>query len=40
LSVWLASGLWMWWDLRGHRRWGVAAILGGTLSFFWFTTRL
>ena len=40
ILVWIASGLWMWWELRGHRRWGVAAILGGTLSFAWFAMRL
>ena len=40
ILVWIASGVWMWWDLRGHRRWGVAAIVSGTLSFVWFTTRL
>ena len=40
ILAWIASGLWMWWELRGHRRWGVVAILGGTLSFVWFTMRL
>jgi len=40
ILLWIASGVWMWWELRGHRRWGIAAILGGMLSFVWFTTRL
>ena len=40
ILVWIASGLWMWWDLRGHRRWGVVSILGGVVSFVWFTTHL
>ena len=40
ILAWIASGLWMWWELRGHRRWRVAAILGGTLSFAWFAMRL
>jgi hypothetical protein len=40
LVVWIASGRYMWWDLRGHRRWGWVAILAGTISFVVFTMRL
>jgi len=40
MIVWIASGLCMWWELPGQRRWGWAAILGGTLSFLFFTMRL
>jgi hypothetical protein len=40
MIVWIASGLFMWWELPGQRRWGWAAILAGTISFLFFTLRL
>ena len=40
MIVWIASGLYMWWELPGQRRWGWLAILGGTVSFLFFTLRL
>jgi hypothetical protein len=40
MIVWIASGLFMWWELPGQRRWGWVAILGGTASFLFFTLRL
>ena len=40
LVVWIASGLYMWWGLPGHRRWGWVAILCGTASFVVFTLQL
>ena len=40
MIVWIGSGLFMWWELPGQRRWGWVAILGGTLSFLFFTLRL
>jgi hypothetical protein len=40
IVLWVASGLYMWWAIPGHRRWGVAAILGGAASFLFFTMRL
>jgi hypothetical protein len=40
MIVWIASGLYMWWTLPGHRGWGWLAILGGALSFVVFTLRL
>jgi hypothetical protein len=40
MVVWAASGLYMWWGIRGHRRWGSLAILGGVLSFAIFTLGL
>jgi hypothetical protein len=40
MIVWIASGLYMWWELPGQRRWGWAAILAGTVSFLFFTLRL
>ena len=40
IVLWIASGLYMWWHVPGHRRWGWAAILGGAASFFLFTMNL
>lgn len=40
MIVWIASGLVMWWQLPGQRRWGWVAILAGTVSFLFFTLRL
>jgi hypothetical protein len=40
LVVWIASGLYMWWGLPGHRRWGWLAIVAGTASFVLFTLGL
>jgi hypothetical protein len=40
MMVWIASGLYMWWGLSGHRRWGLLAILAGTASFLVFTMGL
>ena len=40
MIVWVASGLYMWWELPGQRRWGWLAIVGGAASFLLFTMRL
>jgi hypothetical protein len=40
MIVWVASGLWMWWTIPGHRRYGGLAILGGAVSFLVFAARL
>jgi hypothetical protein len=40
MIVWVASGLYMWWGIPGHRRWGWVAILSGASSFLFFTIRL
>jgi len=40
IVVWIASGLYMWWGLQGHRAWGWIAILAGAVSFIGFTLRL
>jgi hypothetical protein len=40
MIAWIASGLYMWWELPGQRRWGWVAILAGTVSFLFFTLRL
>lgn len=38
--LWIASGLYMWWGVSGHRRWGWLAILSGVASFVFFASRL
>jgi hypothetical protein len=40
MILWIASGLYMWWELPGHRRWGCLAILAGTVSFVIFIFKL
>jgi hypothetical protein len=40
MTLWIASGLYMWWTLPGHRGWGWLAILAGAVSFVVFTTAL
>ena len=40
IIVWIASGLYMWWGLPGHRAWGWIAILAGAISFVGFTLQL
>ena len=40
ILVWVVSGLIMWWPLRRHRGWGLAAILAGVTSFVLFAARL
>jgi hypothetical protein len=40
MIVWIASGLYMWWGLPGHRRFGWLTILAGTSSFLVFTFGL
>jgi len=40
ILLWIASGLYMWWGVRGHRRWGWLAIAFGTASFLVFALRL
>lgn len=40
MIVWIASGLYMWWGLPGHRLWGWVAIVAGAASFVLFTFRL
>jgi hypothetical protein len=40
ILLWVASGLVMWWELRGHRRSGLLAILAGVIAFVVFTVRL
>ena len=40
ILLWIASGLYMWWGIPGHRRWGWMALAVGTVSFVCFTLRL
>ena len=40
IVMWIASGLYMWWALPGSRRWGLAAIVAGALTFTFFAVRL
>jgi hypothetical protein len=40
MLVWIASGIYMWWGLPGHRGWGWLALLSGAGSFAWFVWRL
>ena len=40
MLLWIASGLYMWWELPGQHRWGWVAIAAGTASFAFFTLRL
>jgi hypothetical protein len=40
MLLWIASGIYMWWGLRRLRRWGLAALAGGALSFAWFLSNL
>lgn len=40
LLLWIATGLYMWSQLRAHRGWGWLALLGGCASFGFFLYRL
>ena len=38
--VWIASGLYLWWNIRRLRFWGFATIAGGMVAFFLFMVGL
>lgn len=38
--LWIVSGLYLWWGVPGHRRWGWLAILSGAGSFLVFALGL
>ncbi len=40
ILLWIASGLYMWWGVRGHGAGGWMAIAFGTASFIVFSFRL
>jgi len=31
--LWVASGIWMWWEMKSARRWGALAVAGGIALF-------
>lgn len=33
MVFWALSGLWMWWEMRATRRWGLVSMLGGLGMF-------
>jgi hypothetical protein len=40
MLLWIGSGLYMWWGLPGHRRWGIGVIGAGAASFLIFVFAL
>jgi hypothetical protein len=36
MVFWVASGLWMWWEMRKTRGWGLLSAAGGIGIFAWF----
>jgi hypothetical protein len=40
MLLWVASGIYMWWGVRGHRGWGWLALGAGVLSFAAFLMTL
>jgi hypothetical protein len=38
--VWIVTGLIMWWQIRGHRRWGLLALGAGSAAFAVFMFAL
>lgn len=38
--IWVCSGLYMWWQLTGTRRWGWLALGSGCITFVLFLARL
>lgn len=38
--LWVGSGLWMWWEMKAARRWGVLAFAGGIALFATFLATL
>lgn len=40
LVAWTASGLWMWWEMRATRLWGLAAALVGIGIFAFFVVTM
>jgi hypothetical protein len=40
MVFWVASGLWMWLDLRPTRRWGLVSIVGGFALFALFLATI
>ena len=40
MIFWAASGIWMWLELRGTRKWGLVCALGGIGLFTFFALSL
>ena len=40
MVFWVASGIWMWWELKTTRRWGGVCIAGGFLLFGLFLVTI
>ena len=40
MVFWALSGLWMWWEMRATRLWGVASGLGGLVLFVVFLATI
>ena len=40
MVFWGLSGLWMWWEMKATRKWGVVAALGGLALFAFFLVTL
>lgn len=40
MLLWIASGIYMWWPVSGHRPWGWLALAAGALSFTLFLVAL
>ena len=40
LAFWALSGVWMWWQMRRTRLWGLAAALSGIALFTFFTLAI
>jgi hypothetical protein len=40
MVLWIATGVYLWWGVPGHRRWGGLALISGAASFLVFTLCL
>ena len=38
--LWVASGLWMWWELKVTHRWGTVSLIGGIMLFALFLVTI
>ena len=38
--IWVLSGLWMWWEMKGTRRLGAVAALGGAALFAFYVIMI
>jgi len=40
ILIWAASGLWMWWELKATRRWGIVCVGFGVVIFSFFALTI